>query len=481
MSQIYILRKSDVRKLLPLCIVFTIFLFVGCKYDSYSLEDSPDTGLARVVIETDEALRTKTEYIDASAGFYKYGSKTNGFDKDNKEELLSGFDFRLRGNTTNTGTKRPYNLKFPKKREAVNFFSNRTYTNYVDNSTNGEIKRVTLLANALEASMMRNDISFAMMGNNLGAGAPPLNFQWTVNHEFVDLYLNNDYKGTYLMTDATKNITKFLEFNKKVGESGFFLSIDDHYDEDPKFRTEEYNLPVMPKWPEADDYKGADDKDVKLSDTEYATEVLRFKSALEEKEGILNSGSWDAIKEAFDIDSFAKFWLLVNIVGTSDPELPFSVYFYQLNKNGDTKLYCGPGWDFDMWTFLEPYHDLFLTDDWYYETFMEHDEFIDILQNYWFQLRNFGTIKYRYEADGYKANTGDYTDSTGRDFVVDVATYIDNKAKKIRRSWNANGKIYDNRISALGGQFQTIEGHAYSLKEYLDDRAETLDSLIYNL
>lgn len=478
------------RKLLPLCIVFTIILFIGCKYDTYSLEDSPDTGLARVVIETEEALLTKIDYIDASAGFYKYGSKTNGFDKDNKEELLSDFDIRLRGNTTNTGTKRPYNLKFPKKIAASNLFSNLTYTNYENNTTNGEIKRVTLLANALEASMMRNDICFAMMGDELREGTPPpLNFQWTVNHEFVDLYINNEYKGTYLMTDATKNITKFLDFNKEFDNSGFFLSIDSHYDEDPKFRTTLYNIPVMPKWPEADDFKKKtipkaslkDRTDDTLSDTAYAEQISRFKRALDAKENILAGGDWDAIAKAFDIDSFAKFWLIVNIAGTSDPGNPSSVYFYQFKDSDDEKLYCGPGWDFDMFTFLTPNSDLYLVNDWYYKTFMEYDEFRSVLQNYWFQLRNFGTIKYRYKADGYEANTDDYADSTGRDFVDDVANYIDAKKEEIRRSWNANGKLYDNRITALNGQFQTIDGHAYSLTQFLYDRAKVLDTKIRNL
>lgn len=476
------------RKLLPLCIVFTIFLFIGCKYDTYSLEDSPNTGLARVVVETDEALLTKIDYIDASAGFFaKDALTTNVFN--NNTELASGFDIRLRGNTTNTGTKRPYNLKFPEKIAASNLFSNLTYSNYENNTTNGEIKRVTLLANALEASMMRNDVCFAMMGNKLGedTDTPPLNFQWTVNHEFVDLYINNEYKGTYLMTDATKNITKFLDFNKDFGNSGFFLSIDSHYDEEPKFRTTLYNIPVMPKWPEADDFKkktipvgklkeGTEDT---LSDTAYAEQISRFKEALEKKEEVLNSGSWNDIKAAFDIDSFAKFWLIVNIAGTSDPGNPSSVYFYQFKDSDDEKLYCGPGWDFDMFTFLTPSSGLYLVNDWYYKTFMECPQFKAVLKNYWFQLRNFGTIKYRYEADGYEA---DYDDpSEARNFVDDVADYIDVKKEEIRKSWNANGKLYDNRITALNGQFQTIDGHAYALKKFLYDRAEVLDKLIENL
>lgn len=484
------------RKLLPLCIVFTIILFIGCKYDTYSLDDSPDTGLARVVVETEEALLTKIDYIDASAGFFaKDALTTNVFNNDT--ELASGFDIRLRGNTTNTGTKRPYNLKFPEKIVASSLFSDLTYTNYktyetfkTEDNDNEEvtIKRVALLANALEASMMRNDICFAMMGDNLGAGTPPLNFQWTVNHEFVDLYINNEYKGTYLMTDATKNITKFLDFNKKFDKSGFFLSIDSHYDEDPKFRTTLYNIPVMPKWPEADDFKNIPKTSLKegtndtLSDTAYAEQISRFKKALEDKEEVLlNSGSWNDIKEAFDIDSFAKFWLIVNIAGTSDPGNPSSVYFYQFKDSDDEKLYCGPGWDFDMFTFLTPSSGLYLVNDWYYKTFMEYDEFRLVLQNYWFQLRNFGTIKYRYEADGYEANTDDYDVSEARNFVKDVADYIDAKKEIIRKSWNANGKLYDNRITALNGQFQTIDGHAYALEQFLYDRAEVLDTLIGNL
>ena len=470
------------RKLLPLCIVFTIILFIGCKYDTYSLDDSPDTGLARVVVETEEALLTKIDYIDASAGFFaKDALTTNVFN--NGTELASGFDIRLRGNTTNTGTKRPYNLKIPKavRQKASKVFSDLTFTNYEDNNTDKKVKRVALLANALEASMMRNDICFAMMGNNLGADTPPLNFQWTVNHEFVDLFINDEYKGTYLMTDATNGITQYLNFNEGegIGESGFFLSIDSHYDEDPKFRTDKYNLPVMPKWPEYDDYEAEKDNNRTIENGFYTTDLERFKVALDGKETILATKDWDDIVEAFDIDSFAKFWLIVNIAGTSDPGNPSSVYFYQLTKDG--KLYCGPGWDFDMFTFLTPSSGLYLVNDWYYKTFMECEGFRKVLKNYWFQLRNFGTIKYRYGTSDYKDQTSAYDVSEARNFVDDVANYIDDKKEEIRKSWNANGKLYDNRITALNGQFQTIDGHAYALEQFLYDRAEVLDTLIGNL
>ncbi len=458
-------------KLLPAILMMLSLLFIGCNYETYSLGDDLETGLPRVVVETDEAILTKTDYAKASMGYYESSSSTDNKFGSAGSSLLADCKIRFRGNTTNAGTKRPYNVKLGTKTAAGDLFSDLTCAydeswNPITTSSK-EIKKLTLLANALEPTMLHNEICFAMMGNDIGAGAPTLPFQWTVNHEFVDLYINSEFKGTYLMTDRTSNIQKYLGFDEDASTSGFLLSIDEHYDEDPKFRTSAYSLPMMVKWPEADDFSTA------LTDTEYAAVTTRISDEMAEKESKLQSGSWSTIVSEFDIDSFAKFWLLVNIAGYSEPEVPFSVFFYETVQDGI--LHCGPGWDFDMWTFLEPENGLYLTDSWYYGTLFQYDEFKAIIKNYWKQLRVYGTIQDRYT--GTALTDPATTDGTYlfADYLADYTTEMGNY---IEKSWKLNGEVYDNRISFLNGQFQTLAGHVYAIREYFYDRAAILDPLI---
>lgn len=468
------ITEGPVRQLILLFLILPVLLLSGCKYETYSLDDDLETGLPRLVVETKEPILTKTDYAKAQMGYYESSSSTDNIFGGAGDSLLDNCKIRFRGNTTNAGTKRPYNIKIDKKTKAGDIFSDVTYTYDADWNTVDaggiKIKKLSLLANALEPTMLHNDICFAIMGNDIGAGQPTLPFQWTVNHEFVDLYINSEFKGTYMLTDRTSNIPKYLSFDEEHATSGFLLSIDGHYDEDPKFRTSAYNLPAMIKWPAYDDF------DPELDDSAYSVIVSRITDELNEKETVLQSGSWSDIESEFDIDSFAKFWILVNLAGYSEPEVPLSVFFYEIEQDG--KLYCGPGWDFDMWTLLEPENDLYLTDSWYYRTLLSHDEFKKVIKDYWKQLRLNGTISNRYENEaGFTETSG--TPSEDEYLFADyIASYARKMGNHIQKSWNANGKVYDNRISFLNGQFQTLSGHVYAICEYFYDRAEHIDPLI---
>ena len=131
-----------------------------------------------------------------------------------------------------------------------------------------------------------------------------------------------------------------------------------------------------------------------------------------------------------------------------------------------------------MWTLLEPENGLYLTDSWYYRTLLTYDEFKNVLKDYWKQLRLSGTISNRYVNEAsFTATSG--TPSDGQYVFADnLASYTRSMGSHIQKSWNANGKVYDNRISFLNGQFQTLSGHVYAICEYFYDRAEYIDPLI---
>ena len=83
----------------------------------------------------------------------------------------------------------------------------------------------------------------------------------------------------------------------------------------------------------------------RISEPEIPTkqQLSHIEAVMSEAQRAVRSGTYDAIPEILDIESFAKFYLLNEIFKTNDFGYS-SVYFYYQ----DEKLYAGPVWDFDL-------------------------------------------------------------------------------------------------------------------------------------
>jgi len=143
------------------------------------------------------------------------------FDKDK----LIGGDFtetsafmEIRGRnktewSDNTITKKSYRLKFAK--DEKDDAGNITTTHKHDLTGGGYAKRNWILvANAADESMVRNALA-----DELGKA---MGFEFTPNYQFVDLYINNEYKGTYMATDHVEadkegDVTRRVPIDEKQG------------------------------------------------------------------------------------------------------------------------------------------------------------------------------------------------------------------------------------------------------------------------
>lgn len=80
----------------------------------------------------------------------------------------------------------------------------------------------------------------------------------------------------------------------------------------------------------------------------------------------------DTFKNSVDIDSFAKFYLVNEIMGNVDLKLPRSAYFTFENAQGILK--AGPVWDFD-WSASEWMNTLIVNDSIYFDALFKTREF----------------------------------------------------------------------------------------------------------
>ncbi|KAA6305826.1 hypothetical protein EZS27_042520, partial [termite gut metagenome] len=131
---------------------------------------------------------------------------------------------RGRGNVTWTYPKKPYRLKFDKKISVFGL---------------GEAKSWVLLANYRDPTLIMNTVAFEL--------GHKLKFPYTNHANHVEMFVNEEYKGSYMLTEQVQVDKYRIDIDEK---KDFFVELDTYYDEEIKFRSALINLPVNVKSPE---------------------------------------------------------------------------------------------------------------------------------------------------------------------------------------------------------------------------------------
>jgi hypothetical protein len=219
-------------------------------------------------------------------------------------------EIRGRGNTTWVYDKKPYRIKFDRK---ISLFDLEAAKSWV------------LLANHLDPTLLMNTVAFEL-GRRFG-------LPYTNHYIPVELFLNGSYRGSYLLTEQLQVGKGRVDIDEK---EGFLVEVDSYYDEDPKFRTDHYFLPVMIKSPEdLPDDAGYDFVKNSLQALDAAVFDLAFP----------DNGYRDLIR----MRTFVDYMLINELTGNTEMRGPKSVYMY-CDKAPDTLVSIGPVWDFD-WAF----------------------------------------------------------------------------------------------------------------------------------
>jgi len=473
--------------------LITLFLITSCiQYGSESLSTEHDTGLRKVAIDTGgKEVTSRDDYIDASITVYKDNCILIDASGEDQGEIKG------RGNSSwMFYPKKPYTLKFPKgQRKAFGEFWTDTT---VGTKYGNKVKKLALIANYLDPTMMRNDLAYFLAGaktvrgvNVIDGTSSIFNMPWTVNHEFADVYLNGYYNGVYLMTDHTQNVVKAQDISDLNTNIGFLVEYDEYYDEDPKFRTLGFNLPAMvkaPDWDEVTDSNGDEIYEKKITAKkkenkalyneqkdaayqQYVNDIVlgKIKPKLDGLEDALKDGDWSSVTAKADVDSIAKFFLIYNLMGVPEPGMPRSTFLY--SKNEDDIIHFGPVWDFDAYSLLNPDDELLLTGSWYFGSLLKRPEFKQMVKNCWAQLKSDGYIK-NSSTDTPIKDGNDFT------FLKHVNKYLDKQEAFLEKGFEYNKTVWDTRSLNINEQFQTFSGYIEHIKDFMQARSEHLDVLI---
>lgn len=221
--------------------------------------------------------------------------------------LSSSGKIKGRGNATWTYDKKPYAIKFSEKQSPFGFPANKSWV---------------LLAEYNDRSLLRTAF---MCEVSKAAG-----IDYTINYRHVNLYLNGEYEGLYLLTDKVEQTKNRIQ----VKNDGFIIENDGYFDQEPLyFITDILNYGFTFKYPDADD------GDIVLNDENYAF-ILDYMNRLETALLKLQTDPDDTeYLDYIDLTSFAKYYIAAQVTATDDPN-----HYYVLPSRTST-LKRMPMWD----------------------------------------------------------------------------------------------------------------------------------------
>ena len=352
-----------------------------------------------VMLQIDEQYGTIDDMLhDGSHTTYSYGAMvttvtdemasemgwaTRYESRDEDESKYCSMDIRGRGNATWGYPKKPFQIR---TENTINLLGMEYSSKYV------------LVANYRDATSMRNQLALEM-GHMLGV-------DYTSDCRQVDLFMNGKYLGLYMIAE-------------KVEAGAGRVEID--MTEDVLFEADNYATDV-PTFGFQTDYTHANKRGFRIHSPEDENYVARDKARLIAAETALFGGNEEAFKRYFDLESWAKAYLLQTYTMNSDA-LYGSFYFYYDSEDG--KLHACSPWDFD-WS---------MGISWGGSSYKDPMRY-DITSREWFKPM------FRYKSF-VLAILDVYYNGGGREVIKEMPFVIDRLAEENRLSSIMNGAALD--------------------------------------
>ena len=242
---------------------------------------------------------------------------------------------RGRGNSSwDISNKKPYKVKLSSKASLFGFPADKEWV---------------LLANFSDKTLLRNTIAMELSQR---FGLP-----YTPRSTPVEVFLNGNYRGTYLLMESIKIATsrvnipsmKATDISGNALTGGYLVEVDERHDGTTLFQTS-HGLPITVHDP----------------DPATAEQLAYISDYFEQVETTLDANDFadpaGGYAKYLDSDSFLN-WYLANEI-SSNVDAPFFDSCWMYKQRGD-KLFMGPAWDFDLAFGNVDYADSQLPTGWY--------------------------------------------------------------------------------------------------------------------
>ena len=392
----------------------------------------PASGLPIVKIKTNQVVgpaMDKSSYVEGSLEIIGDGN-FEGLEKTNMK-------IKGRGNSTwwictdaSAGAvvgKCPYQVKFGDKTSVLGM---------------PEDKKWVLLAEKSDKSMIRNKIA-----RYIGELS---DLEYTPNAEYVELFINEDYQGTYLIGQKVEESSNRVD----IGDDGYLIEIDT----DANNRIDSDDIIFKPTIWSSIHTDGV--FNIKDPDIDYGSDEFHLiENYINEFESVLYSNNFNSPGSGYesyiDVDSLIDWFLINEIAKTVDARWYSSIYFSYIPGE---KIKMGPIWDFDLSYGNLNYSDAQYTSEFY----IKQNNWIDKL----YQDEVFvEKVKIRYSY--YHSKLDDIKNK-----IDEFAKYIDKSQKANFERWDILGVyVWPNPVYDL-----TYEEEVERLKNWIEERMNWLNS-----
>lgn len=239
-------------------------------------------------------------------------------------DIYQGAKLKIRGNTSAryaSSGRFPYKLKLDKKSDLL--------APLIGRGDDGDIyaDKDWLLLNY-------GSDGYRIFGDAIADG---VNTEWSPDYCYVTLYINGEYRGLYVLSEAVEEGSGNEEdrWRVNVDADGYVFECDAYWwNEDYYFST-----PLTENTPMYFTFKYPD-PDLAPDYTYLRDYLIKFEEALMKDD--------DSYLEYIDLDSFVK-WLLVSDILCIEDGGGCNLFLYKKNSSDDTKICMGPNWDFDSY------------------------------------------------------------------------------------------------------------------------------------
>ena len=213
-----------------------------------------------------------------------------------------------RGNLTWLDAKKPYSLELSQEADILSL---------------GKASRWILLSNSHDHSHLRNKIALDM--------AQAVNMLYSPGCTWTDLYLNGEYAGLYLLSERNEVHSQRVDIN---ADRSFLVAIE------PDWRMDLQGYTYV----QTDDgtalriHHSTIPQNTLLQIWQTAENAIFAEDGYDPATG----KRWD---ELIDIDSWARKYLIEEILANTDVGLASEFFFYD---ESDGVIYAGPIWDMDV-------------------------------------------------------------------------------------------------------------------------------------
>lgn len=249
------------------------------------------------------------------------------------QEDISGLYLRIRGNGSSTTPKKPYKIKLQKKADLM-----------LRNDSRYKDKDWALMREG-NWTAQRSPIQM-LIGTMVGK---QMNMAWVQEIQYLDLYLNDQFYGMYMLVETVKRDPKSrIDVDEAAG---FVAELDAYWwNEDFSIETSIYTPYRCPlkytfKYPKEEDFTPAKADSIQ-------NYLLTMESTLAEQDYTCY----------IDVESWARWYLAQQILGQDDAA-GSNPYMICHNLNGDSLLKMPVIWDFDYvgvhsdtWSSINNFH-----------------------------------------------------------------------------------------------------------------------------